>query len=574
MAEATLADLSLGIKKTNDTLEKTLSAQKKLNALIVKQNKSTFAGDDLESQREKDKSQAEAETIRESKSGGGVSDGGPGFLSGLGIGGALTKAGGALGLAAMLGKKGLKTAILVALADEVGDEVTKYTNSKETGDAVERGMVAGGFGLLINKRFAAIGAILGAAMTEENQKKLGVLGEKLKPAKDALNEKLSQFGMRIPTTQDVLTGISNAVGGTLTGLTKLAEGDYSGFKDNLGSIAKTTAGLAFMLSPKGTANLALKALKAPFVALSTAVKGTIAAGTSAAAASRAAKISNLNKAGSINPDTGKIVGVDGKDTVVSKDAKDAKKLQKEIKQKAAKMKAPKIPVPPRLGNFMKLVKAGGPISALLGIADVSMILASEGSIDDKIGELGGALGSAIGGLGGFAAGGAAGALLTGPLAPFGALGGGLLGGIAGAFGGESIGMALAQYLFGKKVTAFGFPFGWVNDKINGATAAAPSATESTAMGPDLTSTNTPKAVDGGLAAAASSQATMSRPARSTPIQSGGAMGEFGGGSTVIAPTITNNTGQSTTVITPPTPSANNSEDPVRELGAFGHIYAY
>jgi len=99
MAEATLADLSLGIKQTNDTLAETLSAQKKLNALIVKQNKSTFAGDDLESQREKDKSQAEAETIRESKSGGGVSDSGPGFLSGLGIGRGLAGAGGALALA-------------------------------------------------------------------------------------------------------------------------------------------------------------------------------------------------------------------------------------------------------------------------------------------------------------------------------------------------------------------------------------------------------------------------------------------------------------------------------------------
>ena len=571
MAEATLADLSLGIKKTNDTLAETLSAQKKLNALIIKQNKSTFAGDDLESQREKDKSQAEAETIRESKSGGGVSDSGPGFLSGLGIGRGLAGAGGALGLAAMLGKKGLKTALLVTLADEVGDEVTKYTNSKETGDAVERGMVAGGFGLLINKRFGAIGAILGAALTDENKEKLGELGKALKPAVDSLNEKLKDFGMKIPTAQEAMKGIENTVGGAITGLTSLATGDYSGFKDNLGSIATTAAGISFMLSPKGTASLALKALKAPFVALSTAVKGTVAAGASAAAASRTAKISNLSKAGTINPNTGKLIGVDGKDTTIDKGDKDVKKMQKEIKQKAAKMKTPKIPVPPRLGNFMKLLKAGGPISALLGIADVSMILASEGSIDDKVGELGGALGNAIGGLGGFAAGGAAGALLTGPLAPFGAIGGGVLGGIAGAFGGQTIGMALAQYLFGKKVTAFGFPFGWVNDKINGATDAAPSATESSAMGPALTSTNTPKGVDGGLAAAASNQATMSRPARSTPIQSGGAMGEFGGGSTVIAPTITNNTGQSTTVITPPTPSANNSEDPVREMSGMAFV---
>lgn len=571
MAEATLADLSLGIKKTNDTLAETLSAQKKLNALIIKQNKSTFAGDDLESQREKNKSQAEAETIRESKSGGGVSDSGPGFLSGLGIGRGLAGAGGALALASALGMKGLRTALIVSLADEVGNAVTEYTKNPEAGAAVERGMVAGGFGLLLGKKFGVIAGIVGAALTDENQEKLAKLGKSLEPHKQKLAQALDEFGMKLPTVDGILSGITSTFGGAITGLTKLAEGDYAGLKENLSDIALTAAGLTFLIKPGGSLSLAMKALKAPFVAASTALKGTVAAGASAAAASRAAKSSNLSKAGSINPDTGKIVGVDGKDTVVSKDAKDAKKLQKEIRQKAAKMKAPKIPVPPRLGTFMKMLKAGGPLSALLGIADVSMILASEGSIDDKIGELGGALGSAIGGLGGFAAGGAAGALLTGPLAPFGAIGGGILGGIAGTFGGDAIGMALAQYLFGKKVTAFGFPFGWVNDKINGATDAAPSATESAAMGPDLTSTNTPKGVDGGLAAAASSQATMSRPARSTPIQSGGAMGEFGGGSTVIAPTITNNTGQSTTVITPPTPSANNSEDPVREMSGMAFV---
>ena len=230
MAEATLADLSLGIKKTNDTLAENLSAQKKLNALIIKQQKERFGGDDLEAEREKNKSQAEAETIRESKSGGGVSDGGPGFLSGLLSGGGLAKAGGALGLAAMLGKKGLKTALLVTLADEVGDEVTKYTNSKETGDAVERGMVAGGFGLLINKRFGAIGFLLGAALTDKNKEKLGKLGEALKPAVDSLNEKLKAFGMKIPTAQEAMKGIENTIGGAITGLTSLATGDYEGFK--------------------------------------------------------------------------------------------------------------------------------------------------------------------------------------------------------------------------------------------------------------------------------------------------------------------------------------------------------
>ena len=171
MAEATLADLSLGIKKTNDTLAENLSAQKELNALIIKQQKERFGGDDLEAEREKNKSQAEAETIRESKSGGGVSDGG-GFLSGLGIGGALAKAGGAMGLASMIGKKGIRTALLVALADEAGNAVEAYTNSAEAGDAVERGMVAGGIASIFGLKFGLIGGAIAAAMTKENQEKL------------------------------------------------------------------------------------------------------------------------------------------------------------------------------------------------------------------------------------------------------------------------------------------------------------------------------------------------------------------------------------------------------------------
>jgi hypothetical protein len=130
------------------------------------------------------------------------------------------------------------------------------------------------------------------------------------------------------------------------------------------------------------------------------------------------------------------------------------------------------------------------------------------------------------------------------------LAGAALFGGAGFFGGEALGESLANFIMGDK------------PKAPSTGASAPAA---------LPATNTPAGAGGGQAQAAPSQASMSRPARSTPIQSGGAGGEFGGASTVIAPTITNNTGQSTTVITPPTPSANNSEDPVREMSGMAFV---
>jgi len=561
MAEATLADLSLGIKQTNDTLAETLSAQKKLNALIVKQNKSTFAGDDLEGQREKDKSQAEAETIRESKSGGGVSDGGGGGgLLGK-LGGGLAAAGGAMGLAKLIGGRGIRSALLVALADEAGNAVEAYTGSADAGDAVERGMVAGGIASIFGARFGIIGGLIGASLTEENQKKLKELGAALTPIKDDVVTALEDFGLKLPTVTDVMKGIESTVGGAITGLTNLATGDYEGFKSSLGDIGLTAAGLSFMLKPKGTVMLALKAIKAPFVAASSALS-KLAAGSTAATAAAAAAGTTL-KPGSVNPKTNRIVGVDGKDTVVDKKDPNAKKLQKEISKKAKAMPkaggAVSTPKPTgggkaiagRLGKFLRFPG----IAALLGAYGLYDILSSDAPDEEKKKALGGFMGGMVGSVAGVKFGGLlGGALGTIGFPGLGTAAGGLAGaalfGGAGFFGGEALGESLANFIMGDK------------PKAPSTGASAPAA---------LPATNTPAGAGGGQAQAAPSQASMSRPARSTPIQSGGAGGEFGGASTVIAPTITNNTGQSTTVITPPTPSANNSEDPVREMSGMAFV---
>ena len=573
MAEATLADLSLGIKKTNDTLAENLSAQKKLNALIIKQQKERFGGDDLEAEREKNKSQAEAETIRESKSGGGVSDGG-GFLSGLGIGGALAKAGGAMGLASMIGKKGIRTALLVALADEAGNAVEAYTNSAEAGDAVERGMVAGGIASIFGLKFGLIGGAIAAAMTKENQEKLGELKEtidtQLGPAKDRLNKALEQFGMRIPSVETVLSSITTTFGGAIDGLNNLAKGDYSELKTDLTNIGLTAAGIFAIMKPGKSLGLLFKTLKLPFTVLKTALAGLVGLSTTAAVTTATGTTAAAAAAATTFKGGTKGVTTSGEKVTFNEKTQRFHSDKTNKMVKAADVKGAKLPKPQagaatttpkptgggkaiagRLGTFLRFPG----IAALLGAYGLYDVLNSDAPDDVKKKELtkfmGGMIGSVAGVKFGALLGGALGTIgFPGLGSLAGGLGGATLFGTAGYFGGEALAGSLANFIMGGKPKA-----------STGETSSAPVA---------LPSTNT--AVDGGLSAAASNQATMTRPDRSTPIQSGGAMGEFGGGSTVIAPTITNNTGQSTTVITPTSPNANNSEDPVREMtgirGAF------
>jgi hypothetical protein len=242
-------------------------------------------------------------------------------------------------------------------------------------------------------------------------------------------------------------------------------------------------------------SLALKALTAPFRIAFNAAKGVSAAalGTAVTAAGVSTAVAQNAKPNRnfMRNSKGQMTNLKG--ARLSGAALNTA-LQTEAADKAAKLPNANMESKfPKLKTFMKFLKAGGPLSALFGAADLAMILASPGSIDSKIGEIGGSLGSALGGLGGFAAGATLGGLLTGPLAPFGAIGGGLLGALAGSFGGDAIGMAIAQYLFDKKVDAFGFPFGFVNDMINGSAQTGVTG---------------------------------------TAIQSGGAGGEFGGLSNV------------------------------------------
>jgi hypothetical protein len=466
MAEKTLSDVSKNLRDQNEILEESLGNQERLLMILIDQGKKRDTLDNLETAREESTNKSDKtgdldrlEKTRESKgSSGGLGNGlmGAGLLgTGVAIGTGLLR-------------RGIPSAIAVTMADEIGEYVTGQTGSKELGDAVERGLVAGGIGLLFGKKIGIISGLFGAVLTEENQKKLEELGKSLEPGLKELKTNVEELiGTSLPTSKEILTGVEKTFGNAITGLNQLVTGDFKGLTENLDDIALSAAGMYAILNPRGALNTTLKAVKAPFAATATALKTAAGVGTgikTARAANAATGAGTIGGKQVVKTQAGNLAyaGKDGKATTNLVDAKDAKKF------KPSSVDVGKFP---KLSKFMKLIKGGGPLAAIIGAADIGLILSSPGSIDQKVDQLGAALGSSIGGLSGGAAGALAGGLFTGPLAPFGSVLGGIGGGILGAFAGDTIGMAIAQYLFGKKVDAFGFPFGWINDALNSGNSA-------------------------------------------------------------------------------------------------------
>lgn len=448
--EKTLGDVSKELKSQNEILEESLGNQERLLMALIDQGKKRDTLDNLEAEREgdkQDKSLDKLESKRENTSKAKGGDGG--ILSGL-TGAGLV--GGASALASGLVKRGIPAALMVMAADEVADYVESKTGSKEVGDAVERGMVAGGIGLLFGKKIGVISGIIGTLLTEDNVKKLEEIGNNLKPYVEELT------GVSLPSAEEMLGKVSNTFGNALTGVNQLITGDFEGLTKNLDDMALSAAGLYAVMSPKGALSMAVKGVTAPLKAAAGAAGAIKTASTATKAAAGAATVSTVNGRQVVKSKAGNLTyaGADGKATTDMVSKKDA-----------AKMKTTGVDVGkfPRLGKFLKLVKGGGPLAAIIGAGEIGYILSQPGSIDNKVDAIGGAIGGALGGLSGSALGAMAG-MVGGP---FGAFAGGALGGIAGALGGDTIGMAVAQYLFGKKVDAFGFGFGWVNDLINGQT---------------------------------------------------------------------------------------------------------
>jgi len=551
---ATLADISNGIKRSNDTLEETLKSQQAMTSsqdrLIALLNDTSdrmkFAGtegqgDKLEAEREKKEAKQESRS-----SGGMLGRVKESAIGGFGLGamgaGLLGKAAGGLALASAIGMKGIRSALIVGLADEAGKIVGDYTGSAEAGKTVERGMIGGGIGMLFGKRIAAIGTVIGAALTDENQAKLKELGSALEPAGLALKESIEGLVGKLPTTEEMLNGVTSTVGNAIDGLTSLTKGDFSGFGSQLDDLALSFGGLFALMRPMKSLSL----LKGAVVGSTKALGGGVAALTGMnkpLPAGGPPKGTVMSKAGNLMK-----AGADGKATSIPATAKQQAQALGNASGSLAKF--------PKLMKALKFIRGVPGLGALLGVGEIAMM--NPPTVDGVAGVLGGLGGATLGTLAGGLVGAAGGpaALVTA------AVGGGL-----GYFLGDSLAKGLAQMLMGKKVDAFP-EWSGLNGLLNGSQESEsrlPSAAGTPAINLDdkaAAAEASASRVDPSLARRSQRNLSPSRRTTSLPANL-----SSGSGSVAIDASTVNNTtnGSSTTVITPPTPSANNHLDPVREL---------
>jgi hypothetical protein len=408
-----------------------------------------------------------------------------GGLTGAGMMGALSGIGGALL------KRGIPGLIITMLADEIADFVFDNVDgvSKNMRDVVERSLSIGGLGLIFGAKFAAIGAVLGAVLSDDNIEKIKKIGDSF----GVLSTKFfTMFNIQLPSIEDILTSITTTVGSALDGIDALLQGDFDGFLGEIDSVAIAMAGLFTLFAPGKAISLALRGLMLPFTAAKAGIMAMLGKNkTDVNALTKdpkgpagsqgklkdGTKVTFNKKTGRFHTDKGKMVK-----------AADVTEIGKKF---------------PKLKNLLRVPGIAQAFAAL----DLFQLLTSPGSVTDKVagmsGILGGLGGSTLGGIAGLALGG-----LTGPAAVVMSPLLGALGGMGGYFFGDMIAKGLAQYLLGQNVDAFPEI---VNDALNGEGTATPAQSLGTSSPgvPDFVS-STP-----------SSRSTVSR---ATP-QSGAAMSD-------------------------------------------------
>ena len=176
---------------------------------------------------------------------GGLTDKIKGGLGGIG---SLLTGGGLAGLGALLGKqllkRGLPAAILTIFADELADFILGPEADAELRKQLTQAFEFAGFGLLLGRRFAVLGAALGFMMDDEMKATLKELQEEIN---------WDEIGASIrENVKEGLTGITQFVKGL-----KLffGEGDFSGLEEwaeggNVVETLGTLAGLGLLFAPK------------------------------------------------------------------------------------------------------------------------------------------------------------------------------------------------------------------------------------------------------------------------------------------------------------------------------------
>jgi len=486
---ATLAAVNNTLLEVSDNTKETSKGITAFIEYIEKQK-----AKNLEAEREAKATANKLAKAQEKNNRSTGSSSGGGFLSDLSPA-KLLAGGGLLGIGSKVGKAVLKRLPglgLIGFSDQIADAILGDDFPKDFKDTVSRGIQGAGLGMLLGRRFIPIFAALGLLATKENKDILKDIGTNVKEKWDKFAENLKPILGFLPSFDNIVKFIGGSVTKGLKAIKGFTESGFDSeeFKKNWGSAVGLLGSVAFLLMPgkfiralKFLAKFAFskKKLVATLAALAAgtfavdkmfdgdgnlgvddfamaaggltagylgfkAIKGagTRGAPTDADNNARAQQYNKkLNKPGTVNKKTNKVVGIDGKDTTVDAKSKGAKQAQEKIKKLSSKY--------PRIfggGGVLKFLKGFGPLallSSVFAMTDVQDVLASDASESAKKKQVGDILGTELNSLvfGGLGA--AMGGLAFGPKGAV--LGGGVLG-ILGALAPNVAGGMIADFFMG------------------------------------------------------------------------------------------------------------------------------
>ena len=360
--------------------------------------------------------------------------------------------------------------------DRIAEMLTGEDAKQEVKDMLGGAIKGGALGFLLGPRFGAIGFILGGLL--ENQK--------VDEQGGRLLENLKDFEVKFPKLSKFFGGLANAVGSGLESINNLIEGKS---ENKLADITKSIAlvgGLATLFMPGKIIGLVLKASR-----LMMTTPAGIALLALAGGGLLANKLMGNNVTeGEVDPTafgTGALItgagvigakkGIDKLRGKPSGKAPDVDPSSRGLRGKGGaegqidKGLMKSLSKYPRLAKFLKFAGRFGGLGAVIGIGEL-INMARTGNL--SVEAVSGLFGGVLGGVGGTKLGALIGSIFPGP----GTVIGGLLGGGLGYLAGDTIAKALGQWMLGKKVDAFGFGFGWVNDLFNGKNAEASTKTPS------------------------------------------------------------------------------------------------
>ena len=461
---ATLADINETLVRVDDNTENTSRGISAFLKQLADDKRRALEASREQKQAVADVGRMQGKSSAESSGGGGgLLDTVKNMLAGASLATLATT------LGRGLLKRVLGPAVIATFSDEIVDFLLPDGFENEAiKNALSGALTGGAIGFAIGGPLGgAIGAGLGALFKNEKFKKaVEDLGGELKQMGKDLYEKLeptiinfknnfSDFLDSLGITKEgvvkglalALTTIGDAAAEGVKQLTRLIKGEFDsdsiiGGIGLLGTVAALLMPGKFLMLMLGLAKLAKGGAGK--------VLGALAKGGSKVLTTAATAL-GITAATPTATATDTVTSKKGK--VYSRSSPQGKMIEAFKKTGEVPKQAPinKFPKLLRALNFLRGVPLVGGIAALAQIATMDPI-----TVDKLAGVFGGIGGAALG-------------AVVGGLSPI--PGGMLIGGGLGAILGDTLAKAAAQYFMGKKVDAFGFGFGWLNDLINGESAS-------------------------------------------------------------------------------------------------------